>query len=148
MCWCVHSMRFHIGSTWSWRGGLSFIMGSLCLSHILNAELANLSKMYCFNLVYFSGCSAQWSKALSRGGRDRAGQVHLGSPGIMVPVLEQVGILAAGGLALTSTVVVLTVVKDSGSGNIPKSGNFGRTARRAIHISRLRYVCFTLLDTK
>ena len=64
-------------------GMLSLMRGSIWRSHILKAELANLSRMYTFNLGMFSLICAQGNLR----GSDLVGHVQGGSPGNVVPVL-------------------------------------------------------------
>ena len=84
-----------VGSTNNLRGGASSIRGKGCLSHLLNAELWNLSNMYCLIMGRFSAVGAQGRTGSSVGGRDRLGHLQGMSCGSTTPVLPQLGRLGA-----------------------------------------------------
>ena len=61
--------------------------GRVCLWQVLNAEGANLSKMFLFKIGRFSLVGAHERTGLSVGGKLRVGQLHGGVPGWSTPVL-------------------------------------------------------------
>ena len=71
------------------KGGDLSIRGNGCFSQQLNAELENLSRMYCFKTGKFSSVGAQGNTTGAVGGSVRLGHVHGGSSGPGTPVFEQ-----------------------------------------------------------
>ena len=72
------------------KGGLVFIRGKGCCSHVLNAEAAYLSTMYWRKSGRLSDVGAQGMVGGASGGNSRCGQEQGRSSGPDTPELEQV----------------------------------------------------------
>ena len=98
---------------------------------MLKAELANLSRIYCFNFGRFSSVAGQGRVTGVVGGSDLTGHEQGSSPGRTVPEFEHTG---RPGEQVSSAVMDPTV----GLGKAPTWGKLAGTAPKLIQVSRLR----------
>ena len=109
------------GSTWSFRLGLLFIMGSGWCSQTLKVEEAYLSMMYCFSFGRFSSVAGQGREGLEVGGSVRAVQEHCCSPGTGTPELVQGGREAPCTVLVLANSAILSPILGKASSTTPRS---------------------------
>ena len=120
------------------NGGDFCIRGSGCFSQRLNAELENLSSMYCFKTGRFSSVGGHGKTIGVDGGIVRLGHGHGESSGPGTPVFEQ-------GFDLPSPTEHKPAVE--GASQDATVGKLAGTSPRSIHALNERYGTLTCLDT-
>ena len=120
-------------------GGDCSIKGSGCCSQRLNAELENLSRMYCFKIGRFSSVGGHGKAIGVVGGIVRLGHRHGESFGPGTPVFEQ-------GFDLDSPTEHKPAVVGAASHDATV-GKLAGTSPRSMHALNERYGTLTCLDT-
>ena len=130
------------------NGGASDMVGRICCSQQLKAELLNLSRMY------YSTVGSQGMTGGSDGGGPRLGHLHGRWCGPRTPVFLHLGRPGAGELALApetdAGVSVVTAAAPGAVGLVshpPTEGKLLGMQPRALQASSDRYIPGTVLET-